>query len=523
MPYDGGGVAPGRTFGWARRYGPVTTTRSLVEKIISLKPGDKVFVLALMSGAGLRLISAVLGDIDPGGDGMWRMAYAVWWAERPRWQGLTGVWPPLHWYFLGSLTFLWNQPIVLAKTVNFICGVCSVWVFRAAVRRCFGESIANLSALLLAINWTHIWLTSSYWVEPPYLLLIFLATLFSFKAHESKSVVDALLSGVFLCLAILLRHEAMLILGLFLLWGLIRLREPKLILGFALIPLCAAAWNFIEPWMNGKSYFDYCLMVTNMKAGENAALGITRLDGVKQWVMMPAAVPSVFVVIPGFYGLWRLRSKAFTTDLFAWMFFSQTVLYATMTLLFSWRPQLRYMMLWFVNLLPYAGRGWLDIARRFSMKRALSALVIATVLSQSILWWAGRNRWMPRGWLPLRVANPSQEALDKWIYINKDRLPYKKIVSLVGTNSLTEPWSLTHSFLVNHILASPIKHEEINVGYRLEVLRGEIPPEAHQADVVILDPEADYYSAARNILESKSPNWTAAQLSARVVILSKLK
>ncbi len=487
---------------------------------------NKLFVLAVTLGIGLRLISAVLGDIDPGGDGMWRMAYAVSWAEHPRWQGLTGVWPPLHWYFLGSLTFLWNQPILLAKTFNFICGVCSIWVFRAAVRRCFDESIANLSALLLAINWTHIWLTSSYWVELPYLLLIFLATLFLFKAHESNRAMDALLSGVFLCFAILLRHEAMLILGLFLLWGLIRLRNSKLILSFALIPLCAAAWNFIEPWMNGKSYFDYSAMVADMKAGENVALGITLLDGVKQWVMMPAAVPSVFVVIPGFYGLWRLRSKAFTTDLFAWMFISQTVFYATMTLLFSWRPQLRYMMLWFVNLLPYAAWGWLDISRRFSilsMKRALAVLVIATILSQSILWWAGRNLWMPRGWLPLRVSNPSQVALDKWINVNKDRLPYKKIVSLVGSKSLGEPWSLTHSFLVNHILTSSIKHEEINVGYKLEILRGEIPPEAYQADMVILDPEADYYFAARNNLESKYPNWTAAQLSSRVIVLSKLK
>jgi hypothetical protein len=499
----------------------VTSSRSLAEKMISLKQGDKVFAMALIFGVGLRLISAAMGDIDPGGDGMGRMAFAVDWAERPRWQGLTGLWPPLHWYFLGSLILLWNQPIILAKTINFICGVCSVWVFRSAVRKGFGESIANLSALLLAINWTHIWLTSSYWVEIPYLFLIFLATFFSLKARKSRSVKDALFSGGFLCCAILLRHEAMLILGLFLLWYLIRLRKAPLLLGFALIPLCAAAWNFIEPWMNGKSYFDYSLIVTTMKAGENTALGVTLLDSLKQWVIMPAAVPSVFVVLPGIYGLWRLRSKAFTTDLFAWMFISQTVLYAAMTLFFNWRPQLRYVMLWFVNLLPYAGQGWLDISRRYSLKRVLPVLVIATLLSQSILWWAGRNHWMPGGWLPLRVANPSQEALDEWANINRNRLPYKKIVSLVGSSSFTEPWSLTHSLLVNRILSPSIKYEEVNVGYKLEILRGEIPPEVHQADVVILDPTTDYYSAARNNLESKSPSWTAAQLSEHVIVLSK--
>jgi hypothetical protein len=129
---------------------------------------------------------------------------------------------------------------------------------------------------------------------------------------------------------------------------------------------------------------------------------------------------------------------------------------------------------------------------------------------------------VPRGWLPIRVSNPSQEALDKWINVNKDPLPYKKIVSLVGSKSLSEPWSLTHSFLVNHIQTSSIKHEEIDVGYKLEILRGEIPPEAYQADMVILDLEADYYLAARNNLESKYPNSTAAQLSSRVIIMSKL-
>src|SRR5689334_4726802 len=193
----------------------------------------KVFLIALTLGISLRLIAVIWGGLSPGGDGMGRLANAVAWAERPRWQGLSGVWRPLHWYILGALIRLWDQPILWAKLINFGCGVGSLIVMRKAARAVFTPLVADLSALLLAIYWTHIWLTSSYWVEVPYLLLVFLALHYAINAASTSSPRAALLSGMFLTGAVLLRHEATLLLGLFLLWFALNIRNRKLMLLFA--------------------------------------------------------------------------------------------------------------------------------------------------------------------------------------------------------------------------------------------------------------------------------------------------
>ncbi len=127
----------------------------------------QIFLAAIVIGVLLRLVAVIWGDIGPGGDGAVRLSNAISWANHPKWQGLSGVWPPVHWYFLGSLIRLWNEPILLAKLVNLICGVGAVIALGAAVRPVFGNLVASVCALLLAIFWTHIWLTTAYWVELP--------------------------------------------------------------------------------------------------------------------------------------------------------------------------------------------------------------------------------------------------------------------------------------------------------------------------------------------------------------------
>src|SRR5205085_1708782 len=186
-----------------------------------------------------------------------RLANAVAWAERPRWQGLSGVWRPLHWYVLGELIRLWDQPILWAKLINFGCGIGSLLILRTVVRRVFGPLVGSLSALLLAIYWTHIWLTSSYWVEIPYLFLVFLALHYALKAVALNDLRAAFLSGLALTVALLLRHEGTLILGLFLVWLAIHTRNRKLILSFALVPVCVAAYALFEPVLQGGSFLDY--------------------------------------------------------------------------------------------------------------------------------------------------------------------------------------------------------------------------------------------------------------------------
>lgn len=128
---------------------------------------NNIFLIALIGGTALRLIAGIWGDIGVYVDGASRIAMSMRWSENPTWQGLSGVWPPAHLYVLGALIRVWNQPILLAKLIGFVCGVGTIFVFRSAVRHRFGSTVASLCALLLAVYWTHIWLTSSYWVEIP--------------------------------------------------------------------------------------------------------------------------------------------------------------------------------------------------------------------------------------------------------------------------------------------------------------------------------------------------------------------
>lgn len=479
--------------------------------------GKRLFLVAFVLGLALRLVAIFLGDIDPGGDGMWRLGFAVGWAEHPQWAGLSGVWPPLHWYFLGTLIWLWNEPILLAKLTSLFFGMGAIFMMRQAVRHLFGDLVAALAALLLAIYWTHIWLTSSYWVELPFILLVVTAVHYATRSMESRRAQDALVAGVCLTLAILLRHEGQILLGLFLLWYLVNVRDKRLLVTFAALPLCAAAWMLIEPGLNGGSYLALAAWVKQQKAGENLMQGVTLRECLTQWILMPAAIPSLFVVIPGLYGLWHAR-RLLRRDLFGWMFIAQVSFYMTMTLTSAWRPQLRYVLLYFVNLLPYAAYIWVQLLRRFAAppQYALAALLIMTVIAQSAAWWVGRNNRYPLGWLPLRVLSSPQQSLDQWVrQIAWQARPGTRLLSLVA-GSRTAPWSLGHAFLVNRIpsnlfsknSAGPIKSEELYVADYPGLHRGEVPSAVYAADIVLLDPAASYYPSVLEALRTKNAQVT---------------
>jgi len=340
------------------------------------------------------------------------------------------------------------------------------------------------------------------------------------RARESGGHGHGLLSGVFLMLAILLRHEAMMLFGLFLIWYWLNVKDKKVIAAFAALPACAALWNFVEPWMNGHSYFEYAAAVGQMKAGENAALGVSVVDCLRQWVMMPAVVPSVFVVAAGLFGLWKARRLA-ARDLFAWMFAAQVGFALLMTVAFAWRPQLRYVMLYFVNLLPYAALAWGDLMRRFPAKLALAGLLALTVATQAGGWWVGRNNKLPMGWLPLRVVTPSQNALDQWMANNRSNIQAApRIVSIVGWASLTDPWSIEHSVLVNSIAPGAVRSREMNVAYEQGVMKGELPPEVFEADRVLIDPQAEFYPKVVAALRDRKPGVKIEEIHPHIAVLS---
>ena len=479
-----------------------------------------IFIMAIAAGLLLRAVAAIWGDIDPGGDGLGRMAESVRWAHNPRWMGLTGVWPYLHFYFLGALIKLWNDPIILAKLINFGCGVASIFALRSAVRPMFGDMAASLSALLLAIFWTHIWLTSSYWVEIPYLLLILLAVARAMKARESLKSREALMSGLFLSLAILLRHEAMMLLAVFLVWYAINVKSRRIVLMFAAMPLCAAAWNFIEPLMSGHSYFEYAAEVAQMKAGENLTQGVTLIDCLKQWVLIPAVAPSVIVVVPGL--VWLFKSKRLRArDLFAWMLIAQIGFALFMTLAYTWRPQLRYVMLYFVNLLPYAAIGWMELMKKYSSRLALVSLLSLTIAVQAAGWWFGRNNLLPMGWLPLRVVTSSQKAVDDWMAekISKNYLP-SFIVAIVGSESFTDPWSLEHSIMVNRITPGAVESMELNIAYEPGIARGDLPQAMYEADQVLIDPATEFYQKVVAALRKQKTGVQAVHIHPHIAVIS---
>jgi hypothetical protein len=466
------------------------------------KLGTRIFLIAITLGLSLRLIAVIWGGLGPGGDGMGRLANAVAWAERPRWQGLSGVWRPLHWYVLGELIRLWNQPVLLAKLINFSCGIGSLIMLRKAVRATFGDLVASLSVLLLAIYWTHIWLTSSYWVEIPYLFLIFLALYYATKAVSTTNLTAAFLSGLFLTIAIFLRHEATLIIGLFLIWFAISTRNRKLILLFALLPVCAAIWGVLEPSLHGGSFFDYVSTSKSLKASENQLQGFTLTDCLYQWVMMPASVPSLFVILPGLYGLWKARRLAYR-DLFAWMFIAQVVFYFCMTVTSAWRPQLRYILLYFVNLFPYAAWTWARLMQRFSARAVLATLIVGMMVTQSAAWWVGRNNYLPMGWLPLQIETAPQKALDAWASTMKaeDQRGLKFVSFVYG--AMSNSWSLPHSLVLNRLPLS--NTEEIYAADSPNILQGELSPLVYAADVILIDPESEFYPRCFGALKERNP------------------
>ncbi len=487
----------------------------------------KIFVVALLIGVLLRLLTAFIGDIGPGGDGVQRLWLATDWARNPRWQGLSGVWPPAHWYFLGTLIHLWNQPIFLAKAVNFLCGVGAIIVFRAAVRTVFGDMIASVAALILAIFWTHIWLTTAYWVELPYLLLVFLSIHFATRGltipdgetkalpGEKSTARDAFLSGFFLALAMLLRHEGLILFALFGVWYVVNVRRLPVVAAFAVLPLCMAFVHLGEPMLRGQSYFQFAAIVKSMKADENIIQGFTLADCLKQWILIPAAEPSLLVVLPGLYGLWKAR-RLIRYDLFGWIFISHVLLFLVMTFSSQWRPQLRYIMLYFVNMLPYCALVWVQWMRT-SWRPVLTGLVTITVLLQAFGWWVGRNEKRPLGWLPIQVRSESQIVLDNWIPKVQPLATRRcKIVSLAPGN-LDDPWSLVHSTLVNNVDQRRIKTLELYMPEEAEMLKGNLSSRLTEGDVVLIDPDAIFYKTIVSSLHQLQPARQKMKLNKHII------
>jgi len=451
----------------------------------------QVLVGALVGGLVLRMIAIIWGDLDPGGDGLQRLWNTVEWAAHPRWIGLSGVWPPLHNYLLGGLIWVWKEPVWLARGLNLLMGMTSLLVLRAAIRPRHGDLVASVAMLLLAFNWTHIWLTSSYWVEPPYLLLVFGALYFAEEARAGGRARDAWATGLCLALAVLLRHEGVLLIALFAGWFSWHVRPWRQGLQMMVLPVIACCWQWVEPWWMGGSYFDFVETYRYLKSSENRVHGFALGDRLEQLLLMPAVVPSLLVVIPGFLGLWADR-KRWRDDLFGWLFATHLLFMLWMTFQSGWRPQLRYVLLYFVLLFPAAALTWVRWAQRGKKPYVLLCLLILMVGIQASGWYVGRNERRPWGWLPLRIRTEAQISLDDWVRERRDRLakwPGAEPVEIVHivTGALEQPWRLPHSLLLGGVYLPAAQVREYNLAYQPQILAGTLPPDLLKADLVVLD------------------------------------
>jgi hypothetical protein len=417
---------------------------------------------------------------------------------------------------------LWNRPVVLAKLVNLVFGVGSIVVIRRAVRPLYGEMAGSICALLLAIFWTHIWLTSSYWVEPSYLFFVLLAVFQAQRAAESGRWTGALGCGAVLALAILLRHEGLLLLVMFSLWVALRTRKASLVVAFAAIPVCLGAWYFIEPLTQGHSYLEYANFVKSAKAGENLVQGFTLKDCLVQWVLMPAAIPSLLIVLPGLYALWRARRKA-ALDLFAWMFIGQVLFYLYMTLTSAWRPQLRYVMLYFANLLPYAAIAWDRLGARFQPRYLVFGLALAAMLLQGTAWRVGRNEGRSFGWLPIEIKTSSQKTLDDWLL--SQYIAAKSPINILGVSPgpSSDSWSLHHSEVVDGTYGGLIRSRTLYVPEVPEVLQGRLPEEAMEADLILIYPGAVFYPVVLDALNARGVDVTVRLIHPDIAVVTPMR
>lgn len=367
----------------------------------------------LVLGAGLRLLAALISSPTPGDD-VGRLIVAARWAGEPRWFGLSGAWAPLHTYVLGSLIRIFGHPFLWAGVLGWTSTTIALPLFYLAVRDLYGNvRRAGLATLLLAIYYVHVWMAGTAYVEGPYTAFLFAALWGMIRAARPgarSAGRDALLAGLAMVVALLLRHEAKVVWLVAVTWLAARAgRGPTL--RFAVPSGLAFAWQLIEPSLRGSSFLADAETVARWKAIEVTLRG-SSLEGLRRWIVMPAGSPSGVVVVLGLIGLWSLR-KELTRDLFGLLFLAQAAVFLALTIYPGWVPYLRYLFLYFVCLLPHAAWSLERIAARRA--RWAAALVVLALLIQGAAWSRGRNPGRTLGWLPVYRAAPEQAVLDRWV------------------------------------------------------------------------------------------------------------
>ena len=484
-----------------------TTSGAAVARSAAGDPSARRWLwTALGLGAALRLLAALLSAPTPGDD-VGRLAAACRWAQDPRWLGLSGLWPPVHTYLLGSLIRLGGDPLAAARVVGWVSTTAALPLFFLAVRELYGDARrAAIATLLLALYYVHISMAGTAYAEAPYTLALFTSLLFVARSSRRTAHArdrEALLAGCAMAVALLLRHEAKLVWLVVLLW-MVREAGRGAALRFAIPSVITLVLQVVDPAGRGHGFLFDVRAVTMMKLAEVALHG-SRLEALQRWIVMPAGSPSAIVMTLALAGLLMSR-RTWRRDLWAWLFAVQSALFLALTIYPGWQPYLRYLFLYFVCLLPHAALALAAVARR---RPALAvALVLLAVVIQGVAWSRGRNEDRRFGWLPIYRAAPQQAVLDRWV---RDQLGARRVLALEGYPQM---WDVYASVIKLEGGARLAQLRSVSYDQRL-ALAGGGRLDLAGFDVLLLDPSALRFRPAWQRLP---PGWQVAYQDARLAI-----
>lgn len=477
-----------------------------------------LFWTALALGLALRAIALIFGGTGAQEDGVTRLFAAIRWAEEPRWQGLSGIWPALPTYLLGALIRLWDRPLVWARLLSLTASLGAVFALRRGAARLWGAAVGDLAGAFLALHWYFILLVSAYWVEPIYLALVLAALerLTVLEANDSRAA--ALTAGALVALAWLCRHEAALVwLGALTWLSLAKKRRAGLL--FSLPPGLVAAYHLGAPLLSGSSFFALIAEQSAMRSREVALLERSRWRGLWSWILLPAAIPSFLVLTPALIGL-QQKKKAALKDLFVLNALAQLAPFFALTLAVAWLPKLRYLTLYLVGAFPLCALGWLVLARRTRRPRLTLALgLAAAVVVQAFAWSQARAaREQPLAFLPVDWPARSQPFLEARLRAVPARRERALVVSL-GEGPSHDPWGLTGALVGSSELRRALRPRLIG-SYGPALTAAAIPPEVWSATLIVIDPAGPLYALCRDEKARLAPGYRVERLSSRLEVWS---
>jgi hypothetical protein len=161
-----------------------------------------------------------------GGDSVGRVWNSIRWLEDPH-LITHGMWGPLHYYLLAFVLWFWPNPVLAPVGFHLLLGVATPLLVYAFTRTAIaGPRAALLVAVTYAVYPVAIRNSLSVRSEVPFVLFLLIAMIFvELARREEGSWKHALVAGMSLTLAAMLRYEAWMLIPLLalLLW-----RKPRL-------------------------------------------------------------------------------------------------------------------------------------------------------------------------------------------------------------------------------------------------------------------------------------------------------